>query len=269
MKRALALRRMSSMALEAAIGGLALALAACGGSGPETKTAGSESAEEPAAKAAPGEEGGEKPAAAEEGQDSAQGGTEIPTACAKQGEICTPPAKFAKRLCSDTYPTVALVLFAKGTPWTRGYLRGKTKAWNASGGASEQVDLEFDEEVLILLERKANTGGMQVSGAGSGYEALRWDGTCVTLSSEEVTLKLPPAAKYPKVEFKHLETGLQDALREDPKIDEAYKTRRTECKGQMSGVVSLKCVKADAKLATLIVEYVRDGGKIPKPERLP
>lgn len=260
---------MTTVALEVAIGGLVLALAACGGSSPETKTAGSDSAEDPASKAGSDEKGDEKPAAGEEGQESAQGGTDIPTECAKQGEICTVPAKFAKRLCSDTYPTVALVLFAKGTPWTRGYLRGKTKAWNASGGASEQVDLEFDEEVLILVERKADTGGMQVSGAGSGYEAIRWDGTCVTLSSEEVTLKPPPAAKYPKVEFKHLETALQDAMREDPKIDEAYKTRRTECKGQMTGTVSLKCVKADAKLANLIVEYVRDGGKIPKPQRMP
>jgi len=257
------------LALEAAVGGLVFALAACGGSSPETKTAGSESAEEPAAKAAPDEAGGEKPAAAEEGQESAQGGTDLPTECAKKGDVCTLPVKFAKRLCSDTYPTVALALFGKGTPWTRGYLRGKTKAWNASGGASEQVDLEFDEEILILIERKADTGGMQVSGAGSGYEALRWDGTCVTLSSEEVTLKLPPEAKYPKVEFKHLETGLQNALREDSTIDEAYKTRRQECKGQMSGVVSLKCVKADAKLSKLIVDYVRNGGKIPKPERLP
>jgi hypothetical protein len=258
---------MSSMVLEAAVGTALLTAVACGGSSPETKPAGAEQTEESAPKAAAEFEDGEKPASATEA--SAEGGAEIPTQCAKAGEVCTPPVKFAKRMCSDTYPTVALVLFAQGTPWTRGYLRGKTKAWNASGGASEQVDLEFDEEVLILMERKPDTGGMQVSGAGAGYEALRWDGTCVTLSSEEITLKSPPAAKYPKVEFKRLETALQDALREDATIDEAYKSRRQECKGQMTGTVSLKCVKADAKLAKLIVEYVRNGGKIPKPERVP
>ena len=82
-------------------------------------------------------------------------------------------------------------------------------------------------------------------------------------------MKPPPEAKYPKVEFKRLETAFQDALREDAAFDEAYKNRRQECKGQMSGTVTLKCLKADAKLSKLIVEHVRNGGKLPKPERLP
>jgi hypothetical protein len=246
---------------------VALVVGACGGS---QATSGSEAP----ASAAP-EESAEKSAAADgesaepEPASAEATSNEFPSDCAKAGDVCTPPVSFAKRLCSDTYPGVALYLFRKGTPWTRGYLRGKTQAWSAFGGASEQVQLEFDEEVLVLLHRKVQEGGMQVSGAGGGYEALRWDGTCVTLAAEELTMSKPPDAKTPKVEIKRLDDKQQEALRADAGIDEAYKTRRKECKGQMTGTVSLKCIKADTKLSKLIVDFVRSGGELPKPERLP
>src|SRR5262249_46423860 len=50
--------------------------------------------------------------------------TQVPTACEKTADkICLPPAAFIKRLCNGAFPDVALTMFAKGTPWTRGYLR--------------------------------------------------------------------------------------------------------------------------------------------------
>jgi hypothetical protein len=129
--------------------------------------------------------------------------------------------------------------------------------------------LEFDEEVLVLKHRKAAKGGMQVSGAGGGYEALRWNGACVTLSGEEVTLNRPPKPKYAKVEWKWIEEPMREALKQDTTVRDAYIAWRKECKGVTMGTVSKKCVTADARLSEVIVEFVSGGGALAEPEQLP
>jgi hypothetical protein len=173
------------------------------------------------------------------------------------------------RLCAGSFPGATLYLFQSSNPFTHAYLTRRTEAWNASGGVSAGGYVEFDEEVVLLRARKADLGGMQVSGAGGGYDALRWDGSCVSLSTEEVTQNKPPAPKSAKVEFRFLDTPIQDTLREDQTVNQAYLDRRKECKGATTGDVSLKCVKADAKLAEAVVEFVRGGGKVPLPQKLP
>jgi hypothetical protein len=244
---------------------LAVALTGCGGSKPP--------AEAPAAKGDPS--GAPEGAAAEAGDASEADAKPAPTAsgipkeCAKKGGTCVPARGFVGKLCSGSFPSVALYLFANKSPWSRGYLRGRTKAWNASGGASDNTWLEFDEEVLVLAERKADTGGMQVSGAGASYDALRWDGSCVTLSSEEVTLDKPPSPKSSKVEWRFLDDNVQEALRTNEAVNKAYLVRRQECKGATSGDVSMKCIKADQKLSDEIVSYLRGGGSLPEPTKLP
>ncbi len=193
----------------------------------------------------------------------------LPSDCASvDSPFCVPDRDFVSRLCTDTFPGVALLMFRKGTPWTRGYLTRKTEAWNASGGAAPQGELEFDEEVILLRKRGA-TGGIQVSGAGGGYDALRWDGSCVTLAEEEVTLKEPPRAKAAKVTWRWIDPELRDAMKEDPELREAYRARRKECKGATMGEVSLQCVKADDGLSRAVEEYVRRGGDLPRPSKLP
>lgn len=214
----------------------------------------------PAPKSAPTEEAPE----AEESVDLS-----IPTECAGSGELCVPPKAFVERLCRESSLGVALVLFRKGTPFTRGYLTRKTKAWNASGGASSSEEyLAFDEEVLVLADRAPPKGGVQISGMG-GYDALRWDGTCVTLAREELTTRLPPQAKYPPIPWKHLDNTQREALRADDKIDAAYQARRKECQGASMGTVSKKCEQADKLLSTRVIEFVRGGGDVGQPERLP
>lgn len=240
----------------------ALALAGCGGSKPE--------AESP--EAAPAEAGADKseatPAEASEQAEAPASG--LPNECTKKAGTCLPPKAFVQKLCSSSYPAVALYLFANKSPWARGYLRGKTKAWNASGGASDNGWLEFDEEVLVLAERKADAGGMQVSGTGNAsYDALRWDGSCVTLSSEEMTLDKPPSPKNAKVEWRFLDDNVQEALRSDSAVNTAYLARRKECKGATSGDVSAKCVKADQQLSDAIVSYLRGGAALPEPTKRP
>ncbi len=242
-----------------------ICLGACGGQaagGAPAKPAAAAARQEPPASAKASAE-----APAEEEQEAAPGS--LPEKCTKPGaDVCTPPKGFVDRLCQDTYPGVALAMFRKGTPWTRGYLTRKTKAWNASGGASDSSELAFDEEVLVLRKRGGDPGGMQVSGSG-GYDALRWNGSCVTLASEELTLKLPPQPKSGHVEWRFLGDGIQEKLRESDSVNKAYRARRKECKGATMGSVTLKCQKADGKLSEAIVDYVRSGGEVPKPDKLP
>lgn len=243
---------------------MASMLLACGGS----KTP----AEEPAApsEAEANTEEAKPEAAPEEAETpSESAGEAIPTKCARSKGACTPSGKFVQKLCAASYPGVALYLFANGSPWTRGYLTGKVKAWNASGGVSADGFLEFDEEVIVLQERKADTGGMQVSGAGTSYDVLRWDGTCATLGEGELTLNKPPSPKAARVEWRFLDDNVQEALRSDEALSKIVSERKKECKGATSGDVSNKCVKADTKLSDSIIGYVRKGGTIPVPNKLP
>ncbi|HLM73190.1 MAG TPA: hypothetical protein VK459_10880, partial [Polyangiaceae bacterium] len=59
---------------------------------------------------------------------------ELPTTCTpNEAGLCVPPEEWVKRLCGGSFPDVALAMFGKGTPWTRGYLRRTMDAWSASG----------------------------------------------------------------------------------------------------------------------------------------
>lgn len=209
----------------------------------------------------------------EEGEGKAENtpSSELPTECAnKDADVCTPSKAFAHAICQDTFPGVALYMFRAGTPWTRGYLRGKVQAWNASGGASVSGELEFDEEVLLLRKRTAAPGGMQVSGYGDGYDALRWNGSCVTLSSGEVTLSKPPSPKHAEISWRFIDSSLRDAMKHnDDKVQAAFRAYGRECKGATMGDVSDKCVKAVKRLGDAVVAYVRAGGELPMPEKVP
>jgi hypothetical protein len=253
------MRRIRGLALGS------LLVVACGGSKPPVD-APATSAEKPAAASASAAD----PPAAEPDAKASAPSSGLPKECAKKGATCVPPKKFVEKLCSGSFPSVALYLFGNKSPWARGYLKGRTKAWNASGGASDNSWLEFDEEVLVLAERKADLGGMQVSGGGgASYDALRWDGGCVTLSGDEMTLEKPPAPKNSRVEWRFLDDNVQAALRADSAVNDAYLARRKECKGATSGEVSSKCVKADDRLSAEIVKFVRSGGPVPEPTKVP
>jgi hypothetical protein len=242
---------------------VSLALSGCGSTKPADAPA-TETSAPPAAAAAPDD--ASKPE--EKPTESSTSSGAVPTQCHKPGSVCSPDPKFVKRLCNGKYPSLGLYLFSNPA-WTRGYLTRRTQAWNASGGASDSGWVEFDEEVLILYARVADAGGMQVSGAGGSYDALRWDGSCVTLQSEEVTMSKAPAPKYPAIDFRYLDDDTQEALRKDDKVNAAWQARRKECKGATSGEVSLKCVKADEGLTKTVIAFVRGGGNIPEPKKLP
>jgi len=173
-----------------------------------------------------------------------------------------------KKLCSNVNPDVALVYFKKGSPFTRAYLTGTTDAVNASGGASSQDKLVFDEEVIVLSMKK-NTTGIEVSGANGNYDVLRWDGSCASLAGGEITFKAPPTKpKSARLEWKMYSDESQNALIGDPAIAKLNKTRRDECKGVTLGDVSKACQVAVDKLSDAIPAFIRGGGEVPTPKAL-
>jgi hypothetical protein len=250
---------MNKSRYNVAVGVAALLVSSCGASQKQpaqNSEAEATETEAPAAKAA-----SEQSAASEPVKG-------IPEACARESEqgFCLPEDRFVKTLCDDVHQDVALWMFREGTPWTRAYLTRKTEAWNASGGASIQGELAFDEEVLILRERLSKSGGIQVSGAMGSYDALRWNGSCVSLMAEEITKQKPPKLLHSRVEWRSMSEPMQEALRSNEQIVETYRARRSECKGATMGEVSKKCEQLDDKLVALIVKHVREGGQLAEPK---
>jgi hypothetical protein len=78
-----------------------------------------------------------------------------------------------------------------------------------------------------------------------------------------------PSPKYPPIDFRYLDDDTQEALRKDDKVNAAWLARRKECQGATSGDVSLKCVKADEGLTKSVISFIRGGGSVPEPKKLP
>jgi hypothetical protein len=247
---------------------------ACGGSHPtpalpapasETTSAAPGAAADDAQPVAPSAAGPQVPASEPVAADKPH---VMPTDCAAHdGDLCTPPSDFVDRLCNGAFLDAALVLFGKGSPWTRSYLAGDVDAWYASGGASARAKLDFDEEVLVLRFRAPAKGAIVVSGSGS-YDVLRWDGLCYTLDAGELTRRRPPKPKRPTIPFHHLSGRWQSALLADPHVKAIFARRGKECKGVTQGDVSLACLRADEALSAAVVDFVRSS-ELPAPEHVP
>lgn len=241
-------------------------LSACGGSPPQAAVAKSETPAEVAPTAAQESEAPADEASTALATESPPAATGFPDTCAKGFDACVPDPAFVKRLCNDVHQDTALYMFRSGTPWQRVYLRGKVEAINASGGATVQGFLEFDEEVLVLRQRKVSAEGIQVGDSSASYDALRWNGSCVSLDGGEVTHTVPPKAKYSRVEWRYVGDNMRTALRRDEKLAESVRARQKECKGATMGAVSKKCEILDNKLVDEIVKYVRNTADLPEPE---
>ena len=236
---------------------LGVVLAGCGGAKVE--------AVEPTAAAADADAGAGSATGSGSGAEVAKG---IPGSCAGGvTDPCVPDQEFTKRLCNGTFPDVALILFAKGSPFTRAYLKGDMDGWNADG-ASARAKLFFDEEVLVLRKRDSGKGGMQVSGSG-GYQVMRWDGYCYTLEEGSLAMRAPAKPKASAIPWRFMENATKDALLADAAVKTAYEKRGKECKGAVSGDVTAACQKADEALSAAIVKAVRDGIAVPTPAKLP
>jgi hypothetical protein len=170
-----------------------------------------------------------------------------------------PPNQFVDILCDKPHADAALLLFAKASPFTRLYLRGKLD------------ELESGEEVLAVRFHAAPKNGMVVGSGNGTYDVLRWDGSCAIGVEAEALTRTRPGARPRSAGIKWHRLGslMQDALiGASDAVKKAHAKRGKECKGAMSGEVSASCVKADQSLVDAVVDYVRDGGTLPSPGSL-
>jgi hypothetical protein len=194
----------------------------------------------------------------------------LPAACEKRDDVCIPPRDFVERLCQGSFPSVALAMFEKESPWTRGYLNVKeVAAVNTIGGPAGSTKLVFGEELIVLGKRGGGGGGgFQVSGMG-GFDVLRWDGTCATLAEHELVTYVPGVPRTAPIVWKYLDDNVQQALLENAGIRDARDKHRKQCQGASLGTPSSACQRATQLLNDKIAVAVRTGLKVPTPTRLP
>ncbi|MBW2458688.1 MAG: hypothetical protein JRI68_29590 [Deltaproteobacteria bacterium] len=192
----------------------------------------------------------------------------LPTGCADpNAEMCVPPPDFVERLCASRYPNVALAMFHKEAPWTRAYVRvRKMEAWYVQAGRSRPHTLTFAEELIIIADRSAGPGGMKVSGSGS-YDVYRWDGSCVSVMSDEVSTRPPGNPDVAPIAWRHLDDRIRDALMEHRKIKFRNDLRVKNCK---ENEAAKKCLRARSGLSRMVADFVRHGRtELPLPDSVP
>jgi hypothetical protein len=188
-----------------------------------------------------------------------------PTECAAGSSPCQPSRDFVARLCAGKNASIALSMFGAETPWKRAYVRVREiDAINTAGGPPGDENLVFDEEVIVLNRRSASKTELSVSGA-DGYLVLRWDGTCSTVQSDEMTDRVPPKPLHAPIAFNYLSDELQSALLVDAKIRNLRRVQRDKCGGR-SLAPDAACRDANRKLGDRIVAALRSGlGLAPEP----
>jgi hypothetical protein len=195
--------------------------------------------------------------------------TGLPTQCAhgQSDGVCTPPRSFVKWLCGPyPHPDVALILFAKSSPFTRAYVHKAVDSWYTSGQQSTSATLLADEEVIVLSHPQARTTGLIVAQGEIPYDILRIDGVCSSLEVDHLTMKRPSAPRHANIPWQQLDKKVRDALSRDPIVAKAASVRRNECKGTTTlGMISAACVKADDHLSAAIADYIANGGSSPLP----
>jgi hypothetical protein len=192
----------------------------------------------------------------------------LPARCDKPRWPCMPPRDWVARLCEDVYPDVALHMFAQHTPWQRFYMLKNAEPLNASGGASLLGDKIRRGEEVIALKRNGVKNGMQTSDIG-GYDVLRWNGACVTVHDGEFAVKPLPSIGHAYLNWRQLGLPLRQALEADPTVGAVYEEKRRQCRTAGIGRITADCEDYDKKLVEEVVRYVRDGGKLPKPTKVP
>jgi len=234
----------------------------------ETPTRGTDASQAPNAQSAPSAEASPPDAARASKPELAR---VVPTACVDGVTPCSAPDKFVDQLCHGKFPSLALSLFAKGTPWRRGYVKVQTlEPVNVYEGERSEEWLSFGEEVLVLRTRgPGGHGGVQVSGP-TDVDILRWDGTCATVR-QEMLAPWPTNTSIltARVVWKYLDETTQQALLTNKLVEHASDRERPACKGSTMKHPDAACDKASRKLTEVISVAVRDGMALPTPEKLP
>jgi hypothetical protein len=251
--------------------GSSLTLSACGGSStPAQEPAPARETPSALSKVAVEEEG-----ALSDGSEAKPQPVEVkltaampPNECAA-GEPCVPPRAFAQAVCEGRFPGLAVQLFEKSTPWERRYIKVESlDPVNTYGGATTTERLVFTEEVLILHRQSPSGDGLQVSGA-SDVDVLRWDGTCVTVREEYLSVHRMPTVENATVTWRYLDEKTQEGLLAAKYVHVRYTQQRDACRNSSATRLSPVCEKATEKLNDAITVAVRGGLEFPTPSELP
>jgi hypothetical protein len=188
----------------------------------------------------------------------------LPTTCTNRKD-CAPPKEFAEAACHGRFPSMAIAMFEKHTPWQRLYLKAVTlEAVNAYGDRNVSAPMVFGEEVLVLRGLSQPKSG-QVQVSSSDIDVLRWDGTCATVARELfATTRMPNVVQAP-IDWRYLEDPLQEALLKSKYVAIRYEQYRGACKLARESA----CQKATERLNEAIGVALRDGLTLPTPEKLP
>jgi hypothetical protein len=165
---------------------------------------------------------------------------------------CFPSEAYREWLCGRGDPGAAVALFHKGGPWTRAYLARDVESWDPSR-RSKRSHLAFDEEVIVLHPNKPS-GDVVVVGATNALgwtslDAVRADGTCVSLMADEITMKRPPAPKHATIAWEKLPERTRTELLASPELRKKGEQMTKAC----AKAALPQCAKAKSQLTDAVV----------------
>ncbi|HEX2731181.1 MAG TPA: hypothetical protein VHM70_06240 [Polyangiaceae bacterium] len=180
----------------------------------------------------------------------------------KASVSCFPPSEFVERLCGSVHASAALTMLQTGSPWKRVYLKGETKAWSAARTSQQEDRLKFNEEVLVLQSNNGEGGAL--AGQGDSFYALRWNGSCVKLTEEEVSELAPWRKLAAPIPWSWLDESTKDALSSDKKVADAVSTWKKTCR--KASPTDAHCIELQQHVTDAIVARVQSGATLPDPE---
>lgn len=110
------------------------------------------------------------------------------------GAKCVLPPADADAMCRSMTPTSALRLF-ESERLRVGFLTRDVIAWSTGPARRTQTRALFDEQVIVLSKRPAKNV-FAAKGAAVRYEVLRRDGTCASLTGDDVTFTRAPRPSH-------------------------------------------------------------------------
>jgi hypothetical protein len=196
--------------------------------------------------------------------------TAVPTQCDATAEHCVPPAAFAEQVCLGRFPSLALAMFEKASPWERLYVKAVSlEPVNAYGGPRSDAPLEFGEQVLLLKHgRRQKLGEIQVSGP-TDVDILRLDGTCATVREEMLVSYIPGELRGAAIVWRYLDAEFRDALLTNPEVSVAHGRHKKSCRGSSVNGPEAKCGAATDKLGQAVLLALHNGIELPEPVKRP
>jgi hypothetical protein len=208
-------------------------------------------------------------AASESPAPSAATTREVPAACASKDD-CFPPSAFVDAVCKRKFSDLPLYVFAGKMPWKHLYVKAEyVEPVNPYGGEQSETWMQFGEEVVLLRKRAQGGGkGIQMSGP-SDVDVLRWDGTCATIREEMLVAYVPAPMKSPRVIWKYLDQGSQDALLKNEVVARSREAEKKSCRDSSPTHPTPVCDKAMQKLTDAIALAVHQNIALPGTGALP